>query len=107
MPGGARYSPLTQITRENVRHLDVAWSYHTGDVSEGGPDTVSETRSSFQAIPIPAVAQAAKMGLVYVLDGETAMQLLPQRETWGSGSTEFCRCTSRVWSTISAISVRE
>ena len=32
-PGGARYSPLTQIDPENVGHLEVAWTYHTGDVS--------------------------------------------------------------------------
>jgi quinoprotein glucose dehydrogenase len=29
-PGGARFSPLTQITRENVASLQVAWTYHTG-----------------------------------------------------------------------------
>src|SRR5260370_8277454 len=29
-PGGTRYSPLTQITRDNVRHLTVAWTYHAG-----------------------------------------------------------------------------
>src|SRR2546430_2261095 len=29
-PGGARFSPLTQITRENVAQLHVAWTYHTG-----------------------------------------------------------------------------
>src|SRR5882672_3491070 len=28
--GGLRYSPLTQITRENVKNLEVAWVYHTG-----------------------------------------------------------------------------
>ena len=28
--GGARYSPLTQITRANVSRLQVAWTYHTG-----------------------------------------------------------------------------
>jgi quinoprotein glucose dehydrogenase len=28
--GGARYSPLTQITRQNVARLQVAWTYHTG-----------------------------------------------------------------------------
>ena len=30
-PGGARFSPLTQITRENVARLQVAWTYHTGE----------------------------------------------------------------------------
>src|SRR6266513_1581956 len=29
-PGGARFSPLTQITRANVARLQVAWTYHTG-----------------------------------------------------------------------------
>ena len=29
-PGGARFSPLTQITRANVAGLQVAWTYHTG-----------------------------------------------------------------------------
>ena len=29
--GNARYSPLTQITRENVKQLKVAWTYESGD----------------------------------------------------------------------------
>ena len=29
--GNARYSPLTQITRENVQQLQVAWTYESGD----------------------------------------------------------------------------
>ena len=28
--GGARFSPLTQITRANVAKLQVAWTYHAG-----------------------------------------------------------------------------
>ncbi len=31
-PGGSRYSPLTQITRENVKQLDIAWTYRTGEL---------------------------------------------------------------------------
>ena len=31
-----KYSPLTQITPENVNQLKVAWRTHTGDVSQGG-----------------------------------------------------------------------
>ncbi len=30
-PGNARYSPLVQITRQNVRQLQVAWTYESGD----------------------------------------------------------------------------
>jgi quinoprotein glucose dehydrogenase len=29
---GAKYSPLTQVNRENVSDLALAWEYHTGDV---------------------------------------------------------------------------
>ncbi len=34
-PGQTRYSPLKQITRENVNQLQVAWSYDPGEA--GGP----------------------------------------------------------------------
>ena len=30
-PGGSRHSPLTQIDRENVARLEVAWTFHTGE----------------------------------------------------------------------------
>ncbi len=32
--GGSRYSPLTQVNKNNVTELVVAWEYHTGDVSD-------------------------------------------------------------------------
>jgi quinoprotein glucose dehydrogenase len=47
---GERFSPLTQITPANVRHLDVAWIYHTGDVSDGRGEVRSTT--AFEATPI-------------------------------------------------------
>ncbi len=46
---GTRYSPLSQINRENVEHLEVAWIYRTGDVSDG---TRYPRASSFEATPI-------------------------------------------------------
>ena len=51
-PGGERYSPLRQIDPGNVGHLEIAWTYRTGDVSEGGADAPAHNRSSFQATPI-------------------------------------------------------
>src|SRR5260370_13530930 len=33
-----RYAPLTQINRENVSTLKLAWTFHTGDISEGRGD---------------------------------------------------------------------
>jgi quinoprotein glucose dehydrogenase len=37
-PGGMRYSPLSQISRENVSKLKVAWIFHPGGVSDGSRD---------------------------------------------------------------------
>jgi quinoprotein glucose dehydrogenase len=33
--GGLRYSTLDQIGPDNVGHLEIAWTYHTGDVYRG------------------------------------------------------------------------
>ena len=48
-PGGMRFSPLTEINRENVSQLKVAWTFHTGDVSDGSHD---RKRSGFETTPI-------------------------------------------------------
>src|SRR6202166_381379 len=48
-PGGMRYSPLSEINRENVSKLKVAWTFHTGDVSDGSHD---RRRSGFETTPI-------------------------------------------------------
>lgn len=44
---GQRYSSLSQITTKNVNQLEVAWTYHTGDVSTGtathGPTAATMT----------------------------------------------------------------
>lgn len=45
---GQRYSPLDQITPENVANLKVAWQYQTGDVKL--PDDVGET--TYQVTPL-------------------------------------------------------
>ncbi|WP_138465692.1 glucose/quinate/shikimate family membrane-bound PQQ-dependent dehydrogenase [Poseidonocella sp. HB161398] len=45
---GQRWSPLDQITPENVTGLETAWTYQTGDVK--GPDDVGET--TYQVTPV-------------------------------------------------------
>jgi quinoprotein glucose dehydrogenase len=35
-PGGMRYSTAAQINRSNVVQLKPAWTFHTGDISDGG-----------------------------------------------------------------------
>src|SRR5580765_6594936 len=47
--GGMRHSPLTDITRRNVGRLAVAWTFRTGDMSEGGGN---RPRSGFETTPI-------------------------------------------------------
>ncbi|MGA8595694.1 MAG: pyrroloquinoline quinone-dependent dehydrogenase [Bryobacteraceae bacterium] len=47
--GGSRFSPLTQINKENVHKLKVAWIYHTGDVSDGSK---YPRKSAFETTPI-------------------------------------------------------
>ncbi len=47
--GGMRYSPLTQINRDNVSKLKVAWAFHTGEMQESSGD---KKRSGFETTPI-------------------------------------------------------
>jgi quinoprotein glucose dehydrogenase len=46
---GQRYSPLAQITPQNVANLDVAWTFHTGDL-RGQPGDPVET--TFEVTPL-------------------------------------------------------
>jgi len=45
---GQRYSPLNQITVDNVGDLELAWQYQTGDMK--GPNDVTET--TYEATPL-------------------------------------------------------
>ncbi len=51
--GGSRYSPLTDIDRDNVHTLQVAWTYRHGDYRSGGilPDHVNKG-TAFESTPI-------------------------------------------------------
>src|SRR5262245_48801321 len=48
-PGGMRYSVATQIDRQNVAKLEVAWVFHTGDISDGNH---GRRRSGFETTPV-------------------------------------------------------
>ncbi|QZY96696.1 membrane-bound PQQ-dependent dehydrogenase, glucose/quinate/shikimate family [Pantoea dispersa] len=47
---GLRFSALNQITKENVRNLEVAWTYHTGDLRQDN----DATEYTFEATPLKA-----------------------------------------------------
>jgi quinoprotein glucose dehydrogenase len=72
--GGSRYSPLTQIDRQNVGRLRVAWTYRTGE-------TVGEPRPyghyAFEATPLMvegALFLSTPYNRVIALDAETGQE---------------------------------
>src|ERR1043166_8027999 len=72
--GGMRYSPLTQINRENVSQLKVAWVFHTGDISNGKN---GRKRSGFETTPIfvdGTLYLTTPFNRVIALDAETGAQ---------------------------------
>jgi len=74
--GGLRFSPLTQITPENVAALELAWTYRHGDVSDGSDGT---SRTSFNATPI-----VVDGGLYFCTGKNRVIALEPEtgRELW-------------------------
>jgi quinoprotein glucose dehydrogenase len=75
-PGGARFSPLAQVTRANVGRLAVAWRFHTG---ESSPDFATGRRVSFEATPLVVdgtMYVSTALGRVFALDAATG------RERW-------------------------
>ncbi len=47
--GGTRYSPLAQINRDNVSKLQVAWTFHLEDISDGSD---GRKRTGLETTPI-------------------------------------------------------
>lgn len=81
-PGSARNSPLTEITKANVRDLKVAWTYHTGDIANRGDTWHGHkvwAKSTFEATPLfvdGALYIATPFNRIIALDPETG------REKW-------------------------
>lgn len=74
--GGSRYSPLTQITPQNVKYLKKAWEYHTGDVSDG--KGAIKSTSAFEATPIlndGRLYLPSPFNRVIALDPETGREI--------------------------------
>jgi quinoprotein glucose dehydrogenase len=72
--GGMRYSPLAQINRENVASFKVAWTFHTGDISDGRG---SRKRSGFESTPLmvdSTLYLTTPFNRVIALDPETGAQ---------------------------------
>jgi len=72
-PGGSQYSPLDEITRENVRGLEQAWIHHSGDYAEG-PQGVG---SSHEAVPLMVnglVYFCTPFNRVFAIDAATGQE---------------------------------
>jgi len=70
-PGGARASPLVQITRANVSSLKIAWTFHTGDAADG---RAGGGRSGFESTPLVVDGRlyvTTPFNRVIALDAET------------------------------------
>ena len=73
-PDGAHFAALDDITRDNVRTLRVAWTYRTGDVSDGSG---GRPGTNFEATPIMldgTLYTSTPFGRVVALDAETGAE---------------------------------
>jgi quinoprotein glucose dehydrogenase len=73
---GQHYSSLDEINRQNVAHLQVAWTYHTGELGAG---FARAGKLSFEATPVLAFGSLfleTPTNIVIALDPETG------RERW-------------------------
>lgn len=71
---GGRFSPLTQITRDNVTRLEIAWTYRTGE-----RDVLSRQEPKLEATPLfvdGTLYLSTPLGKVVALDPATG------RERW-------------------------
>lgn len=74
--GGNQYSPLTQVNGENVERLEIAWEFHTGDVSDGEGEVESTT--AFEATPIvvdETLYFCSPFNRVFALEPESGKQI--------------------------------
>ena len=77
-PGGGRFSPLTDITRENVTQLRVAWTYRHGDFWQGSFPLPVNRGSAFESTPIVVGGRlfvTTPRNRVIALDPETGHEL--------------------------------
>ena len=88
--GGSRYSPLTQITPQNVGRLKKAWTYHIGII-----DAPEQSSPTFEGTPIVAGGRmfvCSGMGKVAALDPETGKELWAFRYSADTTGSYLLNC---------------
>jgi quinoprotein glucose dehydrogenase len=94
--GGLKYSALTQVNRDNVRALEVAWTYHTGAL-QGLDVKAAHAAYSLQATPILIEGNlilCSNTMQVFALDptsGEPRWKFDPRMKQSTRGAT-FSKC---------------
>jgi quinoprotein glucose dehydrogenase len=101
--GGTRYSPLGQITKENIDNLEMAWEYHTGDSSELQPGMPP---SSFLATPVlynNTLYFCSGFSRAFALDAETGKErwVFDSKPRIRGSSTAKCRGVA-LWNDMEA-----
>ncbi|ANN58731.1 glucose dehydrogenase [Mesorhizobium loti NZP2037] len=91
---GRRYSPLDQITPENVSNLKIAWTYHTGDIR--GPNDPGE--ATYEDTPLMidgTVFVCTPHNLVIALDavsGKEKWRFDPHLKQTAKQTTQHLTC---------------
>src|SRR6267142_2876585 len=76
-PGGMRHAPLTQIHRGNVRALQVAWTFRTGELATYAGTQFPVDKIAFEATPIMVNGMlyfSTASGRVFALEAATGQQ---------------------------------
>lgn len=77
-PGGAKYSQLKQINRQNVARLREAWTYRTGDVSSDQKSSDARRIPAFETTPLMVdgiLYLSAPSNRIIALDAETGREI--------------------------------
>ena len=94
-PGGGQYSPLSQVNRHNVEDLEVAWAYHSGDVSDGSAGTVVTPLEVNPILANDKLYICTPFNRIVALDPGTGTEVwahdpgLDKQNTYSKGS--YCR----------------
>lgn len=72
--GGTRYSSLTQINKDNVSQLQLAWTYRTGELGQNADDADDMT---FQSTPILDSTKFARINRSQIVNLDRVRDFTP------------------------------
>src|SRR5690349_21138708 len=91
--GGARFSPLWQINRQNVSGLKRAWTYHMGEADRSGNITDRHRAAPFESTPLVVDGTlyfSTPSNRVIALDAESSKEMwLFDTKAGRAGPREF------------------